>query len=156
MNKDEINRLRTEGLPDAEIARRFSVSRQLIGQVAGPRRANPVLAAENTELSDSITTLVNQGYRIAEISQKTNIPIGKIRGIIARNKIDYSSKKLAKSRQERAVGVLREQIVNALQGASIDLDNFKTTDLITIDHNLYARAMRVGGIDFWREQVKVK
>jgi hypothetical protein len=51
---------------------------------------------------------------------------------------------------------LRAQIVNALQGASIDLDNFKTTDLITIDHNLYARAMRVGGIDFWREQVKVK
>jgi hypothetical protein len=49
MNKDEINRLRTEGLPDAEIARRFSVSRQLIGQVAGPRRANPDIFIANIE-----------------------------------------------------------------------------------------------------------
>jgi hypothetical protein len=150
LTPEHISELRRENKTDEYIGKLGGVTRQRVGQLAGPRKNDSVLRAIEEAESSSVLEKIKGGFTMSETSAELNIPIGRLRSIMVANKIDYSKYKSA--RKEKKVADIQKEI-KVLLDSGVEL---KTTDLLKADRNLYARAMRQGGIEFWRKRFAKK
>lgn len=147
ITKEQINELR-KNKKDSEIAILLGVSRQRIGQVAGPRKNSDAVSKTSDEQSQRIVRLIKSGYSIAECRAMLNMSVGRIRSIVTRAGIKYGA--YEKVRTQRRL----DKIGEAISGLIKNGVELKTTSLIKANRNLYARAMREGGIGFWRKRLE--
>jgi len=151
--KEKIESMRIAGSSDAEIARSMGLSRQRIGQIAGTRKTNPIISALSSENERGIINLIKSGETLTDAVRISNVSSGSIRYILSKHGVSYND--YADLRRSKKVERLTNRLKEIFSSRKIDLvpDNLKTTDIISMDRNLYASMMRVGRIQFWRKHL---